>query len=214
MDKIKSAAIMFILVFMVSPGGAFAKEPIFSDDFKKEKLNEKWEWITPVEGPEYTIDTKRGVFIFSVPGGQAFDHWSHIASAPQLSIKCPKGDWTFEAKLKLAESTTGEMFHAVLFVKFADLDYYYWGLYMGTKLQLERSGTNNILSINYDSDEVWLQIKKENSIYHWSYRADEKDKWEELGTAAEESEPERIGLMIKTWRGTEVKVEFSNVKIY
>ncbi|OIO01462.1 hypothetical protein COY52_01355 [Candidatus Desantisbacteria bacterium CG_4_10_14_0_8_um_filter_48_22] len=211
-NMIKISVVIGLALVILNTG--MAKDPVFIDDFKTDKLNEKWEWVCPSEGPSYKIDAKKGILIFTVPSEQTYDHWSHIAAAPQLALKVPKGNWTFEAKMKLAESTEGQQFHAVLFVRFADLDYFYWGPYMGTKLRLERSGANDMLNADYDSDEVWLQIKKDGSSYSWSYRKTEKDKWEEVGTAAEELEPEKIGFMIKTWGAAEVTAEFSSVRLY
>jgi len=111
----------------------------------------------------------------------------------------------------------GDTFHTGLMVGFSKYDLYYWGFFQNhqdVNLSLSRSGgLDSSFSVSYNNPEVILRIRKDGNNYHFEYKAKENSPWKLLKSQICGDTPEAVGLIVRTWLGTAIKVDFDYLKI-
>lgn len=143
-----------------------------------------------------------------VPGDQAYDHWSTADSAPQLQRDdMGAGDWTLETVETLVYAD-GAAYHSGLLVRFSRYDAYYWGMNQTTDLQLDRTGTSNIVRVSNSSARIWLQAKKTGSTYSFAYKTSSSAAWTTAATTTSATPVTQVGIITKTWLPVALAVDF------
>lgn len=144
-------------------------------------------------------------FTLIAPSSSAYDSWSSIDNMPYLyRTDMGSGDWAIETWLLVTQFMSGQNFHTGLAVNFGtDLNFFY-GWYQGTKIQMEKSGTGNILSAAYTSQSVGLKIVKSGTTYTFYYKQYMGGGWTVLGTYTMSNAVVSVGLFIKTWSAINV----------
>lgn len=186
-----------------------------SDDYSSTALTSSWTHYVPLAGPTYTLTSSPGCFRWSVPNDRAYDHWTSVDQAPQLQ-RTDMGslDWTIETRVRLV-SNAGTAFHAGLLVSFSQFDSYYWGFNQGTNLQLDRSGSANLVSAANTSPVVWLRIEKSGATYKFLYRRPGETAWTTAGTLTNvTTSVQKVGLISKTWAATSLTLDVDYFDLY
>ncbi len=193
-----------ILLTLLTPA-AFLHGQV--DDFDEDPLgNPAWEYYEPAAGPLPSTDD--GFWRMTLPTGVRLDHWVSVDNSPQLRRSDFPEDFIISTRLNFIGSgdpenpgwpPPGEPYQAGLMVYFGDRDVFYWGPYRGTRLVLERSGTNGICSFDPGLQELSLMITKSGADYTFAWRASDDDPWERACSATALEAPVFVGLIFKTW---------------
>jgi len=171
-----------------------------TDDFTSTTLNSAWTPYKFAGGPTYSLTANPGCFRLTVPSSGVFDQWTAVDNAPQLQ----RGDmgansWVLETKLSLQTYTPGANFNTGLMVRFGQYDALYWGFFQGTTLRLDRSGNGGIITANYNSPIVYLQIQKTGANYTFLHKANAGDQWIVDGNYSTTSTVANVGFITKTF---------------
>lgn len=213
-------------VAVAAAGGLLFCSPVladtFTDSFSGTTLNPAWEVNIPLGGP--TITQNNGLKIYTP--AVTYDAWVGVQNAPSVTLLAPAGDFTVSAKLQSADDPTGTPldgvnYHSAVIVSFGGSDLLYWGAYRSnTHLQLERSGQGNLAGADIAGLPVWLQIKKQGNVFHFSYKQQDSDPWTEVTTGSGQpytitvsARPQKVGLMQKTWAAVEGTATWSTFSL-
>ncbi len=162
-----------------------------------------WDWYLPFPGASFALDRSPAPFPRTIhlddPSNLNFDHWTTADRAPQLRRYGVSGDFTLETAISLINSTTNKLFQTGLTVGFDQFDLFYWGIYRGTNLRVERTGGAVVASIPYTSSSVWLRIVRTGNDYSFEYRAVETDPWTVAATQTTTTPLQFVGYICKTW---------------
>lgn len=181
-----------------------------TDDFSSGSLGTQWSWQTPKSGPAYSL-TSGGQFRLEVPPTSTYDNWDFIDESPKLlRTDMGSGDWAIETMLNLSAYSVGDLFHTGLAVKFGTNNYFIWGNLGGNSLEFSRSGYGNLaVAADYDSQNVYLRLRKAGSVYYVDYKESAGDPWIQAGSDYyPHAAPVSVGLITKTWETTTVKSDF------
>ncbi len=186
-----------------------------SDDLSATTLTSSWTSYVPLTGPTYSLSSSPGCLRWTVPNNQAYDHWTSVDHAPQFQrTDMGSADWLIEARIRLV-SNQGTAFHAGLLVWFSQFDAYYWGFNQGTNLQLDRSGSANLVSATNTSPVVSLRIEKSGTTYTFSYRRPGELAWTTAGTqTGVSSTVGKVGLIAKTWQTVGLTLDIDYFDLY
>ncbi len=142
-----------------------------------EDLEKPWERYNPggiAPVPFFIEDTSLRI---AVPAGASYDHWSTVDAAPQFRIRTEdepalEGNWIIETRMRLAAYASGSQFHAGLCVGFGNMEIFYWGIYNGEHIELERSGLNHIIVIQEFAETVTFRIQRFCNTLYFYYQLD------------------------------------------
>ncbi|MBN1419548.1 MAG: IPT/TIG domain-containing protein [Planctomycetes bacterium] len=189
-----------------------ATEDPFDED--PARPDSPWEVYDPVGA--LTAGIEDGAWRVVIPTGTNLDHWLSVDRGIQLRRGGLPEDFIVETRVNFLGSGASdppawpplaENYNAILMVYFAPTDAFYWGLYMGTTLRLERSGVNNLCAVDPGLRELSLQIKKVGTLYSFSYRESDGDDWTLVCTQTVATVPKKAGLMFKTWGVLPTQIE-------
>jgi hypothetical protein len=212
-DKNETIAAIYV------PGGG--TQVTCNTEFSGPQLDSTFTPYVPKPGPTFSLTANPGRLRLDIPSniatvGVSFDHWTNADEAPQLRCAAPSGNWEMTTRLKVLSPTDQQDYHIGLMVVFSRFDLFYWGIYRGEEIRLEKSGTQGVLrtplTINATA-EIELMIAKEGNTYSFSYRAAGTNTWTLVGRQTRTEIPQFVGLIGKTWSPVRLTADFDYLRV-
>lgn len=193
---------------------------VWFDEFKGERLHERWRWVAPAGG---VYELKEGQLTISLPEREkGFNHWNGVFDAPMLLTDLPDGDWAAETCVSVPNYAPDGDFHAGMAVAVSERYLWLWGVFYSAtiwkmqspELWLERTGEARLLHVQLSSGTVHLRVEKRGWWLHFFWRTDEQDEWQEAGKSFIWFTPKQVGLIVKTFgKGRPISVRFGYFKL-
>lgn len=178
----------------------------FIEEFTESRLHARWEWQTPVQGPQARLEA--GALVLETPvkeGG--FNHWTNAADAPMLTTKTPLGDWDFEGSLRVKSADPAGEYHAGLVVGFTPKQVVVWGPFQSKRfagsdqpeLWLERTGEARLARVPMPEGMLRLKIEKRGDVYQFWVKEALESPWRSAGRIISLMPPRFVGVISKTF---------------
>jgi hypothetical protein len=189
----------------------------FSDSFDSAALNpSRWNWVTPVGGPTYSLILSPGSLRLMTPNTQVFDCWGQTDQMPRLTYEGITGNWSIETRLSIPMSLSGGAFDSGIFVRLSANDYLTHGFtFGGPWLSSARTGTGQFLPFfSVDTNAIELRITRRDDDYRFFYRRVGDTEWiQSYELMSISREPESVGLFTKTWQAINTQADFDYFQI-
>ena len=196
----KAITFKFALLALAWPvfgmgGLAVAQTSGVNGEFNSDQLDSSFSVYVPQSGPTFSLSANPGFLRMQLPASTSFDHWDRQDSAPQVRFHPPSTNWEITTRLQLVGPSGNQAYHAGLMIYFSRFDIFYWGLYRGQEVWLERSGTSAVLREISAARDLELKVTKHGINYFFSYRFFGSESWTLLGVQSTPNTPQFVGLI-------------------
>jgi len=183
----------------------------FQDDFDGPTLNARWQWMTPADGPTYSLTDSPGFLRVTVPQRpDGYNHWvipDGRSEAPMLLAEIPECDFTLEARVTLVDYGEESNFHVGPIAAVTPGNVLCWGPFYGPAIYdqpepqvwAEHTGFGRLVVDDDVARDVWLRLERAQGCYAFSVRHSEEGPWRTVGTRVSLFPPKYVGLLGKTF---------------
>jgi hypothetical protein len=127
-------------------------------EFNSDRLDPALSVYIPQSGPTFSLTANPGFLRMQLPATTPFDHWDRQDAAPQLRFTPPSANWETTTRLQLVGPTGNQAYHAGMMIYLSRFDIFYWGVYRGQEIRLERTGASEVLKEISSARDLELKV--------------------------------------------------------